>query len=122
VKAKRLDTKAAMEQIDEEEARERRGLPVPQWRPDLAEWGPTEELLATLADRIGDLEVIMANMPWSMNGKKGKHKVGPRYPRPKSGREQAERLRRVQRHNELDAEVQEAQQRWREMQAAQSGS
>jgi len=122
VKAQRLDLDVAERVLDEQEERDRRGWPKPQWRPDLAEWGPGEEVLATLADRIGELEALIANLPHAMNGKKGKAKPPKAYARPKTGLEEAEKRRRVRRFYELDAEVQEAQQRWRDLQAAESGS
>ena len=122
VKAQRLDPEVAERTLDDREERDRRGWPQPQWRPDLAEWSPTEEVLATLADRMGELEALIANLPHAMNNKKGKAKPPKPYPRPKTGLEEAERRRRLRRHYELDAEVQEAQQRWRDLQAAESGS
>jgi hypothetical protein len=122
VKDQRLDPENAEHALDDQEERDRRGWPQRQWRPDLAEWGPTEEVLATLTDRMGELEALIANLPHAMNGKKGKAKPPKPYPRPKTGIEEAEKRRRVRRFYELDAEVQEAQQRWRDMQAAGSAS
>jgi hypothetical protein len=117
VKAQRLDPEVADEAVAEQQARKERDQPQRQWRPDLAEWGPTEELLATLTDRMGELETLIANLPAAMQGKKGKAKPPPPYPRPKTAMDEADKRRRLKYFEELDADVREAQERWRQQQA-----
>lgn len=117
VKDTRLDPEVADQALAEQEARRNKRVPPRKWRPDLAEWGAAEELLALVADRIEHLSVLIANLPATMNGKRGKNKPGPAYPRPRTAIEEAERRRRVRMFEELDADVREAQERWRQLQA-----
>ncbi len=106
--------------LDEQAERDRRGIPRLAHGADSAEWSEEAEVSAAVFDRLGELEAMLQNLPATMRGKKGKAKPPKRYPRPKTGMDEAERRRRLAHFEDLDRDVQAAQELWRRQQAGEA--
>jgi hypothetical protein len=117
VAAQKRDPETADKILAEQEEADAAGRPRPLWRPLITEWSNTDELLALQADRIGELEAMIQNLPFVLRGKKGKAKPPKRYARPETALEQAEFRRRLRYFESVDEDVQEAQERYRQQQA-----
>ena len=83
-----------------------------KYRPSAYEWGVVPNLLKAILDRLGELEAIEASHPLPPKVKRLKPPKG--YPLPETAMERVELAARIAYFESLDAEVQEAQERYRQ--------
>jgi hypothetical protein len=82
-----------------------------RWHPPADEWDTSAELLATVADRLGEVEALLASMPVATDkhGKPVKRQKPPKeFPRPLSAIEEADRVLGEQHVEEIIADVEAA--------------
>lgn len=101
------------ERLAQDKANGKRRKP---WRPRAVGWSQDTELIARLLDRTGELLSVMADQPVP-NGKR-KNKPPKPFPRPETAHEKAELIARTRYFESLDADVREAQERYRQQQQA----
>lgn len=90
--------------------------PVAPWKPTDADWTLTDELLAKIFDRLGEVVAVEASVPLPKGAKRVK--PPPQHPRPIRGIDILRVRQREQRLAELTADVEVAQQRWQAQQDA----
>lgn len=97
--------------LDRREERKKKGLAATPYRPSPYEWGLPAILLKAILDRLGELVAVEGSQPLP---KGVKMKKPPKaFPVPQTAIEKAEFARRVAYFESIDAEVQEAQERYR---------
>lgn len=98
---------------EEQQRREKRtGKRRSPWRPSAYEWGVVPTLLTVIIDRLGELLAVEASQPLPQKAKR--LKPPKPFPGPSSAMERVEWEARLAYFESLDAEVQEAQERYRQ--------
>ena len=102
------DDEAAERALEAEEKARREGSkPKPSPAPPLEAFSPEVQYLAMMVDRLGEvIQAVVSTVP-----KAKVPKMRP-LPRPETALDRARRRKSLQRHHDLVAEVEEAQQRW----------
>jgi hypothetical protein len=93
-----LDEELAEEYADDDR-------PTTKYRPKITEWSPTEQLLAAVFDRLGEVVAVVA----AANG--GSGKLPEQWPRPETAQDRVLRRRQQREYDELLDLVERSKQR-----------
>jgi hypothetical protein len=93
-----LDEELAEEYVDDDRPREK-------YRPKITEWSPTEQLLAAVFDRLGEVVAVVS----AANG--GTSKLPPEWPRPETAQDRVLRRKQQREYDDLLALVEQSKRR-----------
>lgn len=89
---------------------------LPKWYPPAFEWDLHAEIGARVLDRLGDLAALVSDLP--IGGKRREGKPPPAFPRPRSAVAEAEERMKAAHYDEIVADVEAAQERYRQLHGA----